>query len=105
VGGLRLYVLKKPGIKIISPDPLSTGSRDVLLLKSKLEISRVIHIFCLSFEKQCPTKGSIDAFVESQEISFFVIPAEAGIQEHLGFLDSGFRRGDGSNDFLRSHKR
>jgi len=30
---------------------------------------------------------------------FSVIPAEAGIQEHQGVLNPGFRRGDGLEDF------
>jgi len=45
-----------------------------------------------------------DTFVKSQKVPFSVIPAKAGIQEKQGLLDPGFRRGDGSNDFLRSHQ-
>jgi hypothetical protein len=33
-----------------------------------------------------------------------VIPAKAGIQEKQVLLDPGFRRGDGSDDFLRMHQ-
>jgi hypothetical protein len=33
-----------------------------------------------------------------------VIPAKAGIQEKQAFLDPGFRRGDGFDDFLRTHQ-
>jgi len=47
---------------------------------------------------------NVDAFVKSPKIPFSVIPAEAGIQEYQGLLDPGFRRGDGSEDFLRSHQ-
>jgi hypothetical protein len=46
-----------------------------------------------------------DAFVKSPITSFFVIPAKAGIQEKQALLDPGFRRGDGFDDFLRTHQR
>ncbi len=42
--------------------------------------------------------------VKSQKTPFSVIPAEAGIQEYRGLLDPGFRRGDGMEDFLRTHQ-
>ena len=45
----------------------------------------------------------LDGFVKSRKISFFVIPAEAGIQLYQMFtacLDSGFHRSD---DFLPVH--
>jgi hypothetical protein len=45
-----------------------------------------------------------DGLVKSQETPFSVIPAEAGIQEYRGLLDPGFRRGDGLEDFLRTHQ-
>jgi hypothetical protein len=35
---------------------------------------------------------------------FSVIPAKAGIQEKQALLDPGFRRGDGFDDFLRTHQ-
>jgi hypothetical protein len=37
----------------------------------------------------------IDAFVRTEYMSFFVIPAKAGIQRKQAVLDPGFRRGDG----------
>jgi hypothetical protein len=43
-----------------------------------------------------------DDFAKSRQWPFSVIPAEAGIQEKQALLDSGFRRGDGFDDFLRS---
>ncbi|MCD6297182.1 MAG: hypothetical protein J7M30_08505, partial [Deltaproteobacteria bacterium] len=46
---------------------------------------------------------TLDGLVKSQKTSFFVIPAEAGIQyfqELMPDLDPGFRRGD---DFLQVH--
>jgi len=46
----------------------------------------------------------VDKLVKSQKISFFVIPAKAGIQSFqklMPDLDPGFRRGD---DFLRVHQ-
>jgi hypothetical protein len=46
----------------------------------------------------------IDAFVKSPKRPVSVIPAEAGIQEYQGLLDPGFRRGDGLEDFLRTHQ-
>ena len=58
--------------------------------------------------------SDVDGLVKSQKTLFSVIPAEvprqardpelverAGIQEHQGLLDPGFRRGDGLEDFLR----
>jgi len=39
--------------------------------------------------------------VKSNEFPFFVIPAEAGIQEIQIFLDSCFRRSDNFSDFSR----
>ncbi len=47
---------------------------------------------------------NFDVFVKSRISVFFVIPAEAGIQEYQGLLDPGFRRGDGLGDFLRVHQ-
>jgi len=46
----------------------------------------------------------VDGLVRSQKTSSSVIPAEAGIQEYQEVLDPGFRRGDGFDDFLRSHQ-
>jgi len=48
---------------------------------------------------------NIDELVKSRKSPFSVIPAKAGIQEYQGLLDPGFRRGDGSEDFLRKHQR
>jgi hypothetical protein len=45
-----------------------------------------------------------DAFVKSRKTPFSVIPAKAGIQEKQALLDPGFRRGDGFDDFLRTHQ-
>jgi hypothetical protein len=45
----------------------------------------------------------IDALVKGRKTMFSVIPAEAGIQKNQGVLDPGFRRGDGLEDFLRTH--
>ena len=45
-----------------------------------------------------------DELVKSQKTPFSVIPAEAGIQEYQEFLDPGFRRGDGVEDFLRNQQ-
>ena len=54
-----------------------------------------------------------DAFAKPRKLSFSVIPAEAGIQEHQGVLDPGFRRGDGreafceainTDGFVKSHR-
>jgi hypothetical protein len=42
-----------------------------------------------------------DDLIISKEFPFFVIPAEAGIQEIQIFLDSCFRRSDNFSDFLR----
>jgi hypothetical protein len=47
---------------------------------------------------------NIDEFVKSRKVSFFVIPAKAGIQLNQDVLDPGFRRGDGRRDFLRGHQ-
>ena len=44
-----------------------------------------------------PTK--VDKLAKSQKMFFSVIPAEAGIQDYQGFLDPGFRRGDGLEGF------
>ena len=46
---------------------------------------------------------NIDGLVKSQKTPFFVIPAEAGIQEYQGLLDPGFRRGDDFGDLLQAH--
>jgi len=46
----------------------------------------------------------IDALVKSQKTPLFVIPAKAGIQVFQGFLDPGFRRGDGFGHFLRGRQ-
>jgi hypothetical protein len=43
-----------------------------------------------------------DEFVKSRKTSFCVIPAQAGIQENQGVLDSRLRGSDGFSDFLRS---
>jgi len=48
---------------------------------------------------------NIDGLKKSQKRPFFVIPAEAGIQQKQAVLDPGFRRGDGLGDFLRTHQR
>jgi len=45
-----------------------------------------------------------DELVKSQKIASPVIPAKAGIQEKQALLDPGFRRGDGFDDFLRTHQ-
>jgi hypothetical protein len=50
----------------------------------------------------CP--GKFDDLVKSRQSPFSVIPAKAGIQEKQGLLDPGFRRGDGFDDFLRTHE-
>jgi hypothetical protein len=50
------------------------------------------------------TNAKVDGLVKSPKNLFFVIPAEAGIQCFQTLLDPGFCRGDGSNDFLRSHQ-
>jgi len=42
--------------------------------------------------------------LKSRKTLFFVLPAKAGIQEKQAFLDPGFRRGDGFDDFLRDHQ-
>jgi hypothetical protein len=47
---------------------------------------------------------NVDAFVKSRKTPFSVIPAKAGIQEKQALLDPGFRRGDGFDDFLRTHQ-
>jgi hypothetical protein len=47
---------------------------------------------------------NIYAFVKSRKTPFSVIPAKAGIQEKQALLDPGFRRGDGFDDFLRTHQ-
>jgi len=47
---------------------------------------------------------NIDAFLKSRKMPFSVIPAKAGIQEKQALLDPGFRRGDGFDDFLRTHQ-
>jgi hypothetical protein len=49
-------------------------------------------------------KFKIKGTVKSKEFSFFVIPAEAGIQEIQIFLDSCFRRSDNFSDFLRDYQ-
>jgi len=49
--------------------------------------------------------SNVDALVKSRKLSFFVIPAKAGIQYFRAFaeyLDSGLRRND---DFLRDCQR
>jgi hypothetical protein len=38
-------------------------------------------------------------------MSFFVIPAKAGIQEKQALLDPGFRRGDGLDGLLRERQK
>ncbi len=45
----------------------------------------------------------IDGLVKSVKMPFSVIPAKAGIQLFQILLDPGFRRGDDSIDFLRTH--
>jgi hypothetical protein len=45
-----------------------------------------------------------DGLVRSAKAPSSVIPAKAGIQEKQTILDPGFRRGDGFDDFLRSHQ-
>jgi len=61
-------------------------------------------------------KSKFDCFVKSPKMGFFVIPAQAGIQENQGLLDPSLstlrsiataedgRRGDGSGGFLRTHQ-
>jgi hypothetical protein len=41
------------------------------------------------------------SFLSLLQKSLFVIPAEAGIQVFQGFLDPGFRRGDGFAEFCK----
>jgi len=48
-----------------------------------------------------PKNGEL---AKSPKGSFSVIPADAGIQEYQEVLDPGFRRGDGLEEFLRSHQ-
>jgi hypothetical protein len=43
-------------------------------------------------------------FVKSEKIDFSVIPAKAGIQYFRYVLDSGIRRSDKVQDFLRGHQ-
>jgi hypothetical protein len=45
-----------------------------------------------------------DGLVKSRKMTSPVIPAKAGIQEKQALLDPGFRRGDGFDDFLRTHQ-
>jgi hypothetical protein len=49
-------------------------------------------------------KANIDGLARSAKAPFSVIPAKAGIQEKQAILDPGFRRGDGFDDFLRTHQ-
>jgi hypothetical protein len=46
-----------------------------------------------------------DGLVKSRNPIKFVIPAKAGIHLLQRVLDSGFRRGDASWDFLRDHQK
>jgi hypothetical protein len=48
--------------------------------------------------------SKFDGFVKSLKTPVSVIPAKAGIQEKQALLDPGFRRGDGFDDFLRTHQ-
>jgi hypothetical protein len=67
---------------------------------------------CVGTKKLSPAKSTIkkeeianfDAFVKSRKTPFSVIPTKAGIQEKQALLDPGFRRGDGFDDFLRTHQ-
>ena len=43
---------------------------------------------------------SFDDPLETLQITYLVIPAKAGIQGTQGFLDPGFPRADGFDDFL-----
>jgi hypothetical protein len=47
---------------------------------------------------------NVDELAKSQKMISTVIPAKAGIQEKQILLDPGFRRGDGFDDFLRTHQ-
>jgi len=47
---------------------------------------------------------NIDGLVKIRKMTSPVIPAKAGIQEKQALLDPGFRRGDGFDDFLRTHQ-
>jgi hypothetical protein len=49
-------------------------------------------------------KTNNDGLAKSSKPPFSVIPAEAGIQGFQEVLDPGFRRGDGFEDFLRTHQ-
>ena len=46
----------------------------------------------------------IDKLVKSQKWSFFVIPANAGIQENQSLLYSRVRGSDRFGDFLRAYQ-
>ena len=65
------------------------------------------HKTCPSGVLECWSNGVVvppntDAFAKTRKLSFSVIPAEAGIQEHRGVLDPGFRRGDGREAFCEA---
>jgi hypothetical protein len=45
----------------------------------------------------------VDGFVKSRFGRICVIPAKAGIQDYRSLLDSGFRRSDMVQGFLRDH--
>jgi len=47
------------------------------------------------------TQINNDELVKNRKPAFYVIPAEAGIQDCQEILDPGFRRGDGLEDFSR----
>jgi len=59
--------------------------------------------FCAFFAHHLLT-FNFDGLVKSQKTPFSVIPAEAGIQGYKELLDPGVRRGDGLEDFLRTHQ-
>jgi len=46
-----------------------------------------------------------DGFVRSPKTPLFVIPAKAGIQNLQNVLDSGIRRSDKFQGFLRFHQK